>query len=208
MEEQGKKGLGRRIGAKLANAGRSIKEDYQAGGVKKMARNKYFIILCGLFLLFMIVGNLAEPPAKEPKASSTAAVQGQSAAPVSPAAKKVGEEFADIPYSYLKDAMRNRTGLQREEFVKSVTGKRIQWVGFVYDTDEAWTGGYKVSIYMGYGKDATNDFSFKVSKEQALALKKYQKIKFTATIADVSITLGQLVLKLEDAQIVDTNVSR
>ncbi|SLM28767.1 conserved exported hypothetical protein [Desulfamplus magnetovallimortis] len=108
--------------------------------------------------------------------------------------------FSEIRYN-MNEGM---TELQFKEYVKKLKGKRVKWSGWVEEVDEKFLGGYKVLVDMDSPNQpiSVQDITFEVSKEQALRLKKNEKITFEGTISSILNIMSSLQISLEEVKIV------
>jgi hypothetical protein len=112
------------------------------------------------------------------------------------------------PFEQICKKDKSMTDVQLEEHLKQFVGKKaVDWRGWVYDVTES-SSGYTVSIAMDPpgGLLWSRDIEIVgISKDQALRLKKEQKVTFSGTIRKIGVFLGSICnpLTIEDGTIVE-----
>ena len=106
---------------------------------------------------------------------------------------KIGDSLLGPSFKQIKDeydTQKKLSSYKGDEYLKSLQGVQIEWVAEVSDVKEEWLGDdLYVSLTLSGGVFQDHAYIYNPSKE-LLALNKGQIIKVTATIKNVSDTLG------------------
>lgn len=106
---------------------------------------------------------------------------------------KVGDSLFGPSFKQIKDEYNTQKELSTykgDQYLKGLQGTQIQWIAEISDVKEEWIGDdLYISLTLSGGVFPDHAYIYNPSKE-LLALNKGQIIKVTATIKNVSDTLG------------------
>ena len=106
---------------------------------------------------------------------------------------KVGDSLLGPSFKQIKDEYNTQKELSSykgDQYLKGLQGTQIQWIAEISDVKEEWIGDdLYISLTLSGGVFPDHAYIYNPSKE-LLALNKGQIIKVTATIKNVSDTLG------------------
>ncbi len=110
--------------------------------------------------------------------------------------------ITNLSYSEIRNKQKNLTGIQWDEYEKSIMGKRVQWQGFIDEIKPDITGANIVWIEMDNPPDAISDVFFEYPEEKSLDYSKGQPIEFQGDF-DGGIEIIFFVVELKDAEILN-----
>jgi len=119
------------------------------------------------------------------------------------------KEISDITYYSILNKFNTLTDVQWKDYVRSINGERVHWVGTVNDVAENEFLGavsYQVNICMS-SYPCVQDVWFTLSKEASLQLNKGQKITFDGDIESSGMEktdtyLFRVIIHLENPVII------
>ncbi len=119
------------------------------------------------------------------------------------------KEISDITYYSILNKYNTLTDVQWKEYVRSINGERVHWVGIINDVAEndfLGSVSYQVNICMN-SYPCVQDVWFTLSKEASLQLNKGQEITFEGDIESSGMEktdtyLYRVIIHLENPYIV------
>lgn len=121
-------------------------------------------------------------------------------APPSGQSKPTPKPITSLSYLAIRQNQQRLTGVQWDEYEKSITGQRVQWQGTVNEIKPDITGENYVWIDMDTPTDKLPDVYFSYPKDQALTYSKGQPVAFQGDIAG-GIEIIFFIVELENAEI-------
>jgi len=116
---------------------------------------------------------------------------------------KKSKEINLLDFKVIRNCMHNMTDIHWDEYVNYLTGKRVNWTGWILDIKEQMWGGYKILIDMDPpGSISVQDVYIENQpKEIVMKFHKNEKVRFSGDIKSVLKVLGSCAVTLENAEI-------
>jgi len=111
------------------------------------------------------------------------------------------KSIEDLNYFEIRANHKTMTGVQWEEYQKSIMGKRVQWQGFVSEIKSDIVGDNYIWVDMDNPQDGNQDLFFAYPAEKSLKYSKGDWIIFNGEF-DGSDDFFFFALKLENAEII------
>lgn len=111
------------------------------------------------------------------------------------------KDISDISYNTIVINHEQMTSIQWDTYQESITGKRVQWQGWIVNIAKDITGTNLMWIDMDGGGDESRDVFFEFPESESL---KYSKGKYVIFQGDIggSADFFGLILQLENAEII------